>query len=568
MKKLIVFAAGLFFALSLFAESRNALLIANGKYKNFGSLTTPVSEAKSLKKALEKLDFKVTLVENCNREKINDALYDFQTKLEKSGGIGFFHYGGHAVQVNGKNYLIPVDADIPDERRVASRAVDVDEVMASMQADTNIVILDACRNNPLPASSGRTAKRGLVITEFKPKNSIIVYSAQPGKVAQDGIFTPILTEKLLEKKEFGAILRDVRNAVSTRTNGEQSPGEYNELITDVYLAGYNVQNPVTKDDVKQIEIADYSNNETNTSDNLLEIAKKALEQKMYSIAFENFMSLAKQNYAEAQYFVGKLYETGYGVKQDFKKAKKWYEKAASQNNTEACIRLGFFYENCAFGFKYNIHKAEEYYEKAILIAENNGKTPYSLVHAYYFLQELTDMGLNKSPITSNAQVYLKKIMALHESEANNDNPDAYMSLCSHYLYGDYGIIPQDYAKAKKYYENAKKLYEKEALNGNTKAQSALGTIYLGNRFHLDYSEEKIGEVQDFEKAKYWFEMAASENDLYALINLGLIYRDGKGVSSNYTESKVYFERAEKEALAHGDKYQKNYVHELIKSLKK
>lgn len=229
----------LLFSFNLFAEPRNALLIANAKYETLGNLATPVQEAKDLKKTLEKLNFTVTIVENGSKEKILDELFIFQSKLEQSGGIGFFHYGGHAVQVAGKNYIIPVDAAIPDERRVATRAVDMDEIMESMKGDTNIVILDACRNNPLPASSGRSATRGLILTGLRPKNSIIVYSAQAGMVAQDGLFTPILTTKLSEKKSFSEILMDVRKEVRRQTNNEQSPGEYNELEESIYLAGYS-----------------------------------------------------------------------------------------------------------------------------------------------------------------------------------------------------------------------------------------------------------------------------------------------------------------------------------------
>ena len=134
MRKLVVLFVFLLNTLCVCAaESRLALLIANGTYKNFSSLATPVKEARDLKKSLETLGFSVVIVENASREKMSDALYDFQKRLEKSGGIGFFHYGGHAVQVSGKNYLIPSDADIPDERRIASRALDCDEIMASIK---------------------------------------------------------------------------------------------------------------------------------------------------------------------------------------------------------------------------------------------------------------------------------------------------------------------------------------------------------------------------------------------------------------------------------------------------
>ena len=222
--------------IAAFAESRNALLIANGKYKNFSSLANPVPEAEGLKKSLIELGFDVTIVTNASKEDMETAILAFQKKLSANKGIGFFHYGGHAVQVNGENYLIPADADIPDEPRVLSRAVNVSEVMYSMQADTNIIILDSCRNNPLPSGSGRSASRGLQMVKVRPKNSVIVYSAEAGKTAQDGIFTPILTKQILENKELIAVLRDVRNEVDKATNGEQTPGQYDQLKNEVFLA--------------------------------------------------------------------------------------------------------------------------------------------------------------------------------------------------------------------------------------------------------------------------------------------------------------------------------------------
>lgn len=238
MKKRFLFVAlAMMCAFCLFAEPRHALLIANNKYETLSNLGTPIKEARDLKKVLEKMNFKVTIVENATLKKMSDSIIDFEDLLNASGGVGFFHYGGHAVQVNGKNYLIPVDADIPSERKVASRTVDVDEVMTSMVADTNIVILDACRNNPLPASEGRSASRGLVVTGVRPKNSIIIYSAQAGSVATDGVFTPQLTKHLEEKKEFSAILREVRSEVHAITDGAQMPGEYSQLMTSVYLNG-------------------------------------------------------------------------------------------------------------------------------------------------------------------------------------------------------------------------------------------------------------------------------------------------------------------------------------------
>lgn len=229
----------LFFAAPLSAkEARNALLIANGEYTHFSSLSGPVKEAETLRAALEQIGFSVKMVKNASLEVMNDVLADFEATLKKSGGTGFFHYGGHAVQVAGKNYLIPSTAEIPDERRVSTRALNVDEVMNCMVADTNIVILDSCRNNPLPAGSGRSASRGLAAFSVKPKNSIIVYSAEAGCTAQDGVFTPVLAKEIVRKGEtLQAVLINVRREVQRLTNGAQTPGEYSQMTDIVYLAG-------------------------------------------------------------------------------------------------------------------------------------------------------------------------------------------------------------------------------------------------------------------------------------------------------------------------------------------
>mgnify|MGYP006278236645 CR=1 FL=1 len=222
-------------------QAKTALLIANGDYAHFGSLATPVPEARALGAALETIGFDVTIVENANREAMLDAVFLFETKLEQRGGIALLHYGGHGVQVAGKNYLIPADADIPDERRVSTRAVDVSEIMAALDASnsrTNIVILDACRNNPLPQTSGRSATRGLSVVEFRPRNSLIVYSAQPGSVAEDGLFTPALVRNITTPGlSISEVLLRVRREVSDASAGDQLPGSYVELLEPVYLAG-------------------------------------------------------------------------------------------------------------------------------------------------------------------------------------------------------------------------------------------------------------------------------------------------------------------------------------------
>lgn len=225
----------------IFPESRQALLIANSIYKNFSSLATPKSEARMLESALEMIGFEVTIIDDASREKMLDSLDAFCNVIKTRGGVALFHYGGHGVQVNGINYLIPSDADIPDERKVATRAIDLNEVMSTLDmsgSESNIVILDCCRNNPLPSSSSRSASRGLSIVEKKPKNTVIIFSAEAGTTAMDGLFTPALA-RALQIKNIGLseVLSMTRKEVYKESNGNQIPGEYNQLFDQIYLNG-------------------------------------------------------------------------------------------------------------------------------------------------------------------------------------------------------------------------------------------------------------------------------------------------------------------------------------------
>ena len=221
------------------APPKEALLIANGKYSHFAGLAHPLSDAAKLGAALEQLGFRVHVVRDGNREQMIDAISEFERGLRNTGAIAFFHYGGHGVQVDGKNYLLPADADIPDERRVATRAVALDEVMTAMDAAAaraSIIVIDACRDNPLPAGSGRNLARGLSVVGMKPKNSIVIYAAEAGSKALDGLFTPILAVALQQKgRTIDQIMKSVRSEVYAKSNGQQTPGEYNQLFEELFL---------------------------------------------------------------------------------------------------------------------------------------------------------------------------------------------------------------------------------------------------------------------------------------------------------------------------------------------
>ena len=224
-------------------EAKNALLIANCDYaKEIGALPNPIPEATELKSALESIGFDVTLIENADLKTMQKELKAFKKKNEEVSGTAFFHYGGHAVQVDGSNYLVPIGTEIEDEDDVQYNCLNVEQLLESMTGEANIVILDSCRNNPFGQGKtrGSSGMRGLAATtgSQNAKKYMIVYSAAAGQTAQDGVFTPILTQKITEKnKTISQILTEVRGEVYKATDGKQATFEYNGLIGNVYLAG-------------------------------------------------------------------------------------------------------------------------------------------------------------------------------------------------------------------------------------------------------------------------------------------------------------------------------------------
>src|SRR5258705_438914 len=127
------------------AQSRVALIIGNGAYES-GPLNNPKNDARGMSEALRAIGFDVVVRENAKNLEMRRAVVEFGEKLT-AGGVGLFYYSGHGMQVGGKNYLLPVDADLKSERYVSVESLDVDSVLAQMDAAksaVNIVILDAC----------------------------------------------------------------------------------------------------------------------------------------------------------------------------------------------------------------------------------------------------------------------------------------------------------------------------------------------------------------------------------------------------------------------------------------
>jgi len=233
------------------AEMRVALVVGNSAYQSTTPLANPLNDARDMAAALEAVGFEVVEALDADRRKLDGALRAFTDKLA-GADVALFFYAGHGLQVGAQNYLVPVDAKLERERDLEFEAVKLDFVLRQMEIDregkTTIVILDACRDNPLTRNLARTmgtrstaVGRGLAAASTG-LGTFIAYSTQPGNVAVDGQgrnspFTAALVKHMGEKgRNLPATMIEVRKEVVAATGGAQVPWDHSALTGDFYFA--------------------------------------------------------------------------------------------------------------------------------------------------------------------------------------------------------------------------------------------------------------------------------------------------------------------------------------------
>ncbi len=229
---------GLGGASSASAEERFALVVGNSNYQSVAALPNPVNDAKAVSAFLESAGFEVDMALDLSQSDMMRAVQDFADKLADKGEdtVAMAYFGGHGAQIDGENYLLPVDAKITREEDVALAGVRLADLMNKLNAlpsKIRIVILDACRNNPFEAISKSTG-RGLAIVNA-PAGTVVAYSTSPGATAEDGSGdnSPFATALIDAGKKPGApieaVLQSVRLTVHKATKGLQTPWEVTAL---------------------------------------------------------------------------------------------------------------------------------------------------------------------------------------------------------------------------------------------------------------------------------------------------------------------------------------------------
>ena len=239
------------------APRKVALVIGHSAYLHIGQLANPRNDAADMEEALQRLGFDVTPVLDGDLAELNEALRRF-ARQSAGADVALVFYAGHGMEMDGVNYLLPVDARLERDTDVVYETVPLDRVLRATEGGAlRVVILDACRNNPLAAAMQRTrATRSISRGAFGDLDErllgdemLVAYAAAEGTDAEDGTgrnspFTTALLAHLEEPLEIGALFRRVRAAVLAATDGRQRPHEYQALLREHYLSGTSGRVPI------------------------------------------------------------------------------------------------------------------------------------------------------------------------------------------------------------------------------------------------------------------------------------------------------------------------------------
>ncbi|WP_027555808.1 caspase family protein [Bradyrhizobium sp. Cp5.3] len=230
------------------AEARLALVIGQSAYRTVPELPNAANDAKGMAELLGNAGFSVTTAPNLAQNEMRQTISDFASKVSASGAdtVALVFYAGHGLQIDGENYLVPVDLDPKREADIPLQGVRLNDLLNTLGAlpmRARIFMLDACRNNPFPALSGAGHGLAIVDTKAGAPGSFISYSTSPGAEAEDGsgIDSPYTTAALTIAKEpnipIEEVFKRIRVAVAQSTDGRQIPWESSSLTTDFKFFG-------------------------------------------------------------------------------------------------------------------------------------------------------------------------------------------------------------------------------------------------------------------------------------------------------------------------------------------
>jgi Caspase domain/Sel1 repeat len=487
------------------AEKRVALVIGNSAYRAAPALPNPSADARSMSDTLLSLGFFVIgggAQLDLDKAGFDDALQKFKTGLT-GADVALFYYAGHAVETHGLNYLAPVDAHPLEEADVFMQMIGMSGILDQLEKSgtrINLVLLDACRNNPFSGQGGRSTTGGLAQMPA-PVGTLISFATQPRSVSLDGAdgHSPYTRALIDAMQRPGAGLfrtfNEVGLAVAKATHGQQIPWVSSSPISgNFYFAGKPAtaaasQPPAAPDapaPTPLVQEARLSPSDDPLRHDLITDCDRLAAMpydtghphslhgvevdKIEFVAAAAACNDAIQRYPDVVRFV---FEAGRvaTARKDFAEARRRYEQAAAAGYAMAMNNLGGVYEG-GDGVPQNYAEAARWYGKAVAAGE-----PIAMV----------DLG---------------------------------------WLYETGHGLTRDYAEARRLYEAAAKAGVPAGMNN-------LGLLYMYGK----------GVARDYAEAKRLFEQGAALGEASAMNGLGALYNEGDGVPRNVTVARQWFEKA-------------------------
>ncbi|HMQ00149.1 MAG TPA: tetratricopeptide repeat protein [Cyclobacteriaceae bacterium] len=463
-------------------QKRLALVIGNSAYQHGGELKNPTNDARAIAKSLQSAGFEVLLHENITQNQMKKSINDFGVKL-KGHDVGLFYYAGHGIQHKGSNYMIPIEADLQAAEQVEFDCVSADRVLAFMEAAStkvNILIMDACRNNPFERSWNRSGQGSGLAMMNAPTGTLIAYATAPGRVASDGegsngLYTSVLLKYLKESSlNIEQVFKRVRTEVTEKSFGAQVPWETTSLTGGDF---YFVNKPAA--------ITNTGNNIGNTDTYNLDEA-------------ENYYSLGNDKYDNYEYNEAiRFYTKSIEIDPSYYNAMLWrghakyaleqYNESIADYNRALELSPGeaqaYYYRGLA---KYKLERYNQAipdFSLAIRYDRNYVNAYYWRGYCYYLgekhqaaIEDYTQT-INLSP--SYADVYYFRGLAYY---AIRDFDDALIDFEqtielkpeyaeAHYMLANTYYSLEDYSKAIPYYTSAIKQMANHALAYYWRARS-------------------------------------------------------------------------------------------------
>ena len=492
------------------ADGRVALVVGNSTYAHIGRLPNPDNDAADMSAALARLGFEVTTEFDADRVELTETLRAF-TQQSAGADVSLVFYAGHGIEMDGVNYLVPVDARLERDVDVRFETVTVDDLLVSTSgASLRLVILDACRNNPLARSMQRTAATRTVSggsfadlnEDLLGDETLVAYAAAAGTTAADGRgrnspYTAALLSHLETPLEIGLLFRRVRAQVLAVTNGAQRPHEYHSLVGEHYLTrtlATGASTTVSAAIPAGPAPADFPRPDPPEID-IPELRVTALRE------------LAEAGDAEAQTELGERYEHGRGVGQDYAVAVSWFRQAAERGYPRARAALGFMY---ATGRGVEQDDAEAVRWDRLAAEQGNARGQNNLGVMY---RDGRGVG----------QDYEEAVWWFRRA-ADQSHASGQTNLGRMYATGR-GVRRDD--------REAFRWYRRAADQGLALGQNNLGVMYRDGR----------GVGQDYGEAVWWFRRSAEQGDARGQNNLGWMYERGRGVRRDRVEAIRWYRLA-------------------------